>query len=138
MEKASDLTQDTFLKAFQKIDGIRSEQAFKAWLYRIATHTVYSYWRRARLKMFISLDGANPSVEQTISDPKENVEEKVAVRLALLEVPRRQRECMVLHLVGGFKYREIAKTMGISEDAVRMRITRKKEIFRDAYNGSEE
>jgi RNA polymerase sigma-70 factor (ECF subfamily) len=135
MEKASDLTQDTFLKAFQKINGIRSEPAFKAWLYRIATRTAHSYWRRARLRAFISLDGVKPSSEETIAAPAENIEEKIAVRRALLEVPRNQRECLVLHFVGGFKYREIAATLGISEDAVRKRIARGKEVFRDAYNG---
>ena len=59
------------------------------------------------------------------------------MRHALLEVPRNQRECLVLHFVSGFKYYEIAATLGISEDAVRKRIARGKEIFRDAYNGGE-
>ena len=137
MEKASDLTQDTFLKAFQKIDSLRSEQAFKAWLYRIATYTVHSYWRRARLRAFINFDDAKPSIENTIADMAENIEEKIAVRHALLKVPRNQRECLVLHFVSGFKYYEIAATLGISEDAVRKRIARGKEIFRDAYNRGE-
>jgi RNA polymerase sigma factor (sigma-70 family) len=63
----------------------------------------------------------------------------MAVRTALHEVPSNQRECLVLHFVGGFKYREIAITLGISEDAVRKRVARGKEIFKDAYkyNGGE-
>ncbi len=52
---------------------------------------------------------------------------------ALLEVPEKLRACMVLHFVGGFKYREIADTLGISEDAVRMRVARGSEGFRRAY-----
>jgi DNA-directed RNA polymerase specialized sigma24 family protein len=45
------------------------------------------------------------------------------------------RYCLVLHLVEGFKYREIAETLGISEDAVRMRVARGKEAFRRCYDG---
>lgn len=135
MEKASDLTQDTFIKAFQKINSIRSEPAFKPWLYRIATRTVHSHWRRVCLKTFISFDGAKPDLEQTMASPAENIDEKIDVQHALREVPHNQRECLVLHFVGGFKYREIAITLGISEEAVRKRVARGKEIFRDAYNG---
>ncbi len=139
MEKANDLTQDTFLKAFQKIGGIRSEPAFKPWLYRIATRTVHSYWRRANLKKFIGIDGAKPENGKTIAAPPANIEDKIDVRHALLAVPLNQRECIVLHFMGGFTYREIAANQGISEDAVRMRIARGKEIFKDAYkcNGGE-
>jgi RNA polymerase sigma-70 factor (ECF subfamily) len=139
MEKANDLTQDTFLKAFQKITGIRSEAAFKPWLYRIATRTVHSYWRRANLKKFISFDSAKPPGGKIIAAPPENTEDKIDVRYALLAIPQNQRECIVLHFIGGFTYREIATTQGISEDAVRMRIARGKEVFKNAYkfNGGE-
>jgi len=134
MEKADDLTQDTFLKAYKNLNSIRSEAAFKPWLYRIATRTVHSYWRRANLKKFISFDGV-----KTTGGTAENIEDKIDVRRALLEVPFKQRECIVLHFMGGFTYREIAANLGISEDAVRMRITRGKEIFKEAYktNGGE-
>jgi RNA polymerase sigma-70 factor, ECF subfamily len=139
MEKANDLTQDTFLKAFQKIGGIRSEAAFKPWLYRIATRTVHSYWRRVNLKKFISFDGDKPQDGKIIPAPAENTDDKIDVRHALVTVPQNQRECIVLHFMGGFTYREIAASQGISEDAVRMRIARGKEVFKNAYkfNGGE-
>ena len=139
MEKADDLTQDTFLKAYKNLNSIRSEAAFKPWLYRIATRTVHSEWRRARLKVFIGFEGIKTTGGQTPVELAENIEDKIDVRRALLEVPFKQRECIVLHFMGGFTYREIAANLGISEDAVRMRITRGKEIFKEAYktNGGE-
>ena len=51
----------------------------------------------------------------------------------MLKVPEEQRVCMMLHFVEGFKYREIAQTMGISEDAVRMRVARGSMEFRKQY-----
>ena len=71
MQKADDLTQDTFLKAYQNLSSIRLEAAFRPWLYRIATRTVHSYWRRARLKTFISFDGAKLPDGKTIAEPAE-------------------------------------------------------------------
>ena len=68
-----------------------------------------------------------------MENPARDIEEKMAVRTALREVPPNQRECLVLHFVEGFKYREIAVTLGISEEAVRKRVARGKEIFKDAY-----
>ena len=133
IEKASDMTQDTFLKAYQNLNSIRSEAAFKPWLYRIATRTAHSYWRRARLRIFISFDGAKTDNGKLMENPARDIEEKMAVRTALREVPPNQRECLVLHFVEGFKYREIAVTLGISEEAVRKRVARGKEIFKDAY-----
>ena len=137
MERAQDLTQDTFIKAYQNIGGIRSQLSFRAWLYRIATRTAHSYWRRNRLRVLTGFDGVKSPEIQTAEDPARKVEEKTAVRRALLEVPSKQRECLVLHYVEGFKYREIAETLGISEDAVRKRVSRGKEIFRRLYNGGE-
>jgi RNA polymerase sigma-70 factor (ECF subfamily) len=137
IEKASDITQDTFLKAYKKLNSIRSESAFRPWLYRIATRTIHSYWRRDRLKIFISFDSAKLLQGKLTEDTVKNIEEKMAVRTALRKVPTNQRECLVLHFVEGFKYREIALTLGISEDAVRKRVTRGKEIFRKTYDGGE-
>ena len=140
VEQAGDLTQDTFLKAYQNLNSIRSDLAFKPWLYRIATRTVHSAWRWARLKNFISFDGQKLPGRKLTEDTVKNLEQKLAVRTALHEVPRNQRECLVLHFVEGFKYREIAVTLGISEEAVRKRVARGKEIFKDAYkiNGGED
>ena len=140
VEQAGDLTQDTFLKAYQNLNNIRSDLAFKPWLYRIATRTVHSAWRRARLKNFISFDGEKLPGRKLTEDTVKNLEQKLAVRTALHEVPRNHRECLVLHFVEGFKYREIALTLGISEEAVRKRVARGKEIFKEAYkiNGGED
>ena len=55
------------------------------------------------------------------------------VETALLKVPKEEKVWMALHFVEGFKYQEIAKTLGISEDAVRMRVARGSQEFRKQY-----
>jgi RNA polymerase sigma factor (sigma-70 family) len=53
----------------------------------------------------------------------------------MLKVPYKNRVCMVLHFFEGFKYREIAETLGISKEAVRKRVTRGSLEFRKFYSG---
>ena len=89
------------------------------------------------MKIFISFDGSKSHDRRVIEDTTKNTEEQIAVLNALREVPPNQRECLVLHFVEGFKYKEIAVTLRISEDAVRKRIARGKEVFKNAYNGGE-
>jgi len=59
--------------------------------------------------------------------------EGLAIQDALSHVPSEQRTCLVLHFVEGFKYGEIAETLGTSEEAVRKRVARGKQAFRKLY-----
>jgi len=59
--------------------------------------------------------------------------ENLAITETLLNIPSDQRTCMILHFMEGFKYREIAETLGISEEAVRKRVARGSETFRRLF-----
>ena len=136
-ELAKDLTQDTFIQAYKGIMKTDSELSFKAWLYRIATNNAWQHHRRKKLISFIPFtDHIESDIRSTEFQP-DCMDEKIAIQEALIKVPEEQRTCLVLHLVEGFKYREIAETMKISEDAVRMRVARGKETFQRVYRGSE-
>lgn len=136
-EVAQDLAQDTFIQAYKGILKIKSELSFKAWLYRIATNNALQFRRRKRLLSFIPFTDLRKSDISTIQAPANCAEERIAIKEALLKVPDEQRTCMVLHFVEGLKYREIAETLGISEDAVRKRVARGSREFRKIYNAEE-
>jgi RNA polymerase sigma-70 factor (ECF subfamily) len=61
--------------------------------------------------------------------------EEMSIQEVLRKIPPEQRVCLVLHYVEGFKYREIADTLGISEEAVQKRVSRGKHLFRQLYEG---
>ncbi len=131
---AEDLAQETFLLSYKGISRTDSRLSFRAWLYRIATNNAFRFYRRKKVLSFLPFSSLNWDGE-IASDCPQDVDEAIAVQEALLKVPRGQRACLVLHLVEGFRYREIAKTLGITEDAVRMRVNRGKEAFRSIYGG---
>ena len=132
-EMAKDLAQDTFVQAYKGILKTDAELSLKAWLYRIATNNALQHHRRKKLLSFIPFT----SREQDIATEGNQADcpgESAAIQEALHKIPEEQRTCVVLHFVEGFKYREIAETLNISEEAVRKRVARGRKLFIKQYN----
>ena len=139
LELAKDLTQDTFVQAFESIPKTNpsSQLQLKPWLFRIATNKAIQYYRRKKIIPFIHF-GHNQDIDTSNNnDPAEEIIKRLAVQEVLCRIAVQQRTCLVLHFVEGFKYREIARTLGISEDAVRMRVMRGQQAFRKLYSGGD-
>jgi len=69
-EEARDLTQETFLRAFQSIDRFRGDASLKTWIYRIAINQArnrWRWWRRRKREVTVSLDGGDDHREQPLS-----------------------------------------------------------------------
>ena len=60
--------------------------------------------------------------------------EKVALEEAFLKVPQGRRVCMALHFVESLTYREVGEIVSISEEAVRKRVARGSQDFRNVYD----
>jgi len=129
---SQDLAQQTFIQAYQNLLKTTKTISFKPWLYRIATNNAWQYSRRKRLINFIHFN-SNDTLPALLT-PDCTID-KLAIKEALLKVPATLRSCLVLHFVEGLKYHEIGETIGISDDAVRKRITRGKQIFKRMYSG---
>src|SRR5712691_389492 len=74
-EEARDLTQETFLRAFQNISHFRGDANVKTWLYRIAINQArnrWRWWRRRRRDATVSLDGNDGRSEQTFASKLRN------------------------------------------------------------------
>jgi len=132
-EMAKDLAQDTFIQAYKGILKTNAELSFRAWLYRIATNNALQHRRRKRLLSFISFTSKEEDIPNA-GNQADCPDETLAIDEALLKIPGEQRTCLVLHFVEGFKYREIAETLGCSEEAVRKRVARGRKIFIEMYN----
>src|SRR5262249_3245750 len=77
VEEARDLSQETFLRAFQSIGRFRGEADLKTWLYRIAINQArnrWRWWRRRRRDVTVSLDASDNHREQTLGATLANVD----------------------------------------------------------------
>jgi len=150
-EEARDLTQETFLRAYQSIDRFRGEADLKTWIYRIAVNQArnrWRWWRRRRRDATVSLDAngergeqplaaslrnedaANPE-EETLAHEREN-----RLREALLTLRRAYREAVILRDVEGLSYEEVAATLQINIGTVKSRIARGRLELRRKLEGS--
>jgi RNA polymerase sigma-70 factor (ECF subfamily) len=134
-EQARDLLQETFLRAYRSIGSLEDAGLLRSWLYRIAHNQAYSALRRRRLISWLPL-----SFGQQVGTPApdRSAIEAAQVEAALARVPVQQRAPLLLHLVGGFSYAEVAELLQVSEGTVRMRISRGRAAFRAAYGGEED
>lgn len=133
-EQAQDLVQETFLRAYRSIGGLDEPALLRSWLYRIAHNQACSLLRRRRLVNWLPLVGHHASAPA----PDRNAIETARVEEALAQLPIDQRAPLLLHIVAGFSYAEIAVMLGASEGAVRMRISRGRAAFRAAYGAEED
>jgi len=131
-ELAQDLAQDTFVQAYKSILKTDSELSLRAWLYKIAENNARQYFRRKKLISFLPFSGTAKD-EPVAADSAGDREKSMAIEEALLKIPQKIRACLVLHFVEGFKYREISEILGISEEAVRKRVSRGSLEFRQLF-----
>lgn len=150
-EEARDLTQETFLRAFQSIDRFRGDASLKTWLYRIAINQArnrWRWWRRRKREFTVSLDDTSEQREQPLAatlpsvdtaNPEQETlarEREGQLREALLGLRRSYREAVILRDVEGFSYEEIAATLQISIGTVKSRISRGRLELRHKLEGS--
>jgi RNA polymerase sigma-70 factor, ECF subfamily len=126
---AEDLCQDTFARAIRGWPHNDPPANISAWLYRIATNAAYDHLRRRRRIHFMPLHPATPAEAHDL----DGHDERDQVRAALAGVPERYRVPLVMHACDGYSMDEIARLLGCTSAAVKMRLFRGRAHFRAAY-----
>ncbi len=146
--EAEDVTQDIFVKVFQKIDGFREDSSFKTWLYRIAANEASNrrrwFSRNRWREVKDSVLGAEPNrVAERLADrsggPFERVDslqQRAILDDALRSLDPRYRQVVVLRDINGLTYSEIAATLNLPLGTVKSRILRGRQAFRDVLTRS--
>jgi RNA polymerase sigma-70 factor (ECF subfamily) len=148
-ETATDLMQETFLRAYASSTPLLDIQRPKAWLYRIATNLALNHSRRQRQFVWLPLQTVEPlsaagssdrwripplaSQMRTGDDLAASVVERNAIWETLAALTPRQQAALLLQTSGGFEPREIAILLALSEANVRKILFRAKERFRALY-----
>ncbi|WP_300612367.1 sigma-70 family RNA polymerase sigma factor [Trebonia sp.] len=123
---AADTAQEAFTAAWRLLHGIKAEQAFAAWLYRIAVTRALSALRTTR--PLVPLDAtATAAASDRSPGPEEHALADglaTALRCALSHLTPEQRACWVLREMEGMTYEEVATILHTTPDAVRGRLHR--------------
>jgi len=129
-EDAEDAVQDVFLKYYRKQPTFADEDHEKAWFIRVAVNHCKDILRRRKLREFIPFS----EVEELLAE-KEAEANDSGVLQAIFELADRYRIVMILHYLEGYPVKEVAKLCGISQSAVKMRLSRGREQLKERLKG---
>jgi len=145
---AAEITQDTFLSAYQHLGEFRGEAAFGSWVHRIAANNALMRLRRQKVLDIVSDELAGPEftdrgslAEVPETDWSRRADDKVlddelgrAIQVATDSLPEGYREVFLLKDVEGLSYEEISQMVGISVPAVKSRLHRARLALREAID----
>ena len=127
-DDAVDAVQDTILSCWENIQGLKNSSYFKTWMTRILINNCYDTLRR--YNHFTDSDYI-PEISQ---DGKEKyIEDNIAVKSVFCQMPESSRLILNLFYFEDFSVRQIADVLGISQGAVKTRLNRSRNQFKNIY-----
>lgn len=133
--RATELAQDVFVRAWEKLELLRDEASAGAWLARVATHVVLNA-RRGERRRWARVE----PVEDVAAVAPVSLRTPLPVRrmemdAAMHGLPERARKVYTLHEVEGYSHREVATMLGIASGTVRAQLHRARQLMRRALLG---
>jgi RNA polymerase sigma-70 factor (ECF subfamily) len=131
--RAEDLTQDAFIRAWQKLPGFRHESAFGTWLYRLAVNVAL---------MDIRARGADPVNmvdDEHLPDTGETLfcaAEREELERAIAKLPPRARAVLVLHDIEGWRHEDIGSELGMAVGTSKAQLHRARGLLRKVLGES--
>lgn len=129
---ASDLCQETFLRAWQHFAKVSGYTQPEAWLWRVATNLALNH-RRMRATHASEVTLSDDDRDPAASDPAWRVDVRASVHATLLALPPKARAALVLREVYGLSFAEVAAALGCTPAAAKMTLSRARERFRRLY-----
>jgi RNA polymerase sigma-70 factor (ECF subfamily) len=135
---AEDVTQEVFLKAYQKLKSFTPNATIYTWLYRIAVNTCIDYKRKTSFESIFKHQYSEDIIENEIATPSESKEETTdseqlgfALKRAINKLSEKLKAVVILYEMDGLSYEEIAEALDISIGTVKSRLSRaRKELKR--------
>jgi RNA polymerase sigma-70 factor (ECF subfamily) len=127
---ADDSTQNTFIRAWQKLGSFRGSSAFGTWLYRIAVNESLSRQRQSAVQQpYLYL--VESSTQHTASKEVQIDE----LEKAIMGLPDRARQVFVLMAVYGFSHPEVARMLGIATGTSKAQFHRARKLLAERLDG---
>ena len=131
VQLAEDAVQETFIKAYRALDAFRGESGVGTWLTRIAMRTCMDmrrgFWFR-RVERRVTPDMLPDRAQEAGAEDS-------ALTLAVMNLPKKEREVILLHYYQDMKVNDIADTLGVTQPTVSYRLRRAKEKLRRELEG---
>ena len=132
---ATEMTQETFLRAYRYIKKYDSKRKFSTWIYSIAKNICIDEKRKMDRSRTVPIEDVNPSSFQSshqgqhLKDPSQislQLEDRMLLESAIAQLPDKYRAAIILCYFQELPYQEIADVLGLSLNLVKVRIFRAK------------
>jgi len=131
--QAEDAVQETFLKVYRNLGSFRGECSEKNWIMKIAMRVCYDMNRSGWARFFNRR--VTPEMLPEASVPFEELDDALAS--AMMRLPVRLREVILLYYYQGLTVNEIAEVLGITQPSVSNRLKRGRDKLKTALEGRE-
>ena len=131
--RAEELTQEAFVRAWQKLGSFRFESAFSTWLHRLAVNVALMELRSRDPEDAVEndvLEAALEPVTPFCAGERADLEEAVA------KLPPRARAVLVLHDIEGWKHEEIGRELGMAVGSSKAQLHRARGLLRAMLGGT--
>jgi RNA polymerase sigma-70 factor (ECF subfamily) len=128
--RAEEMAQEAFLRAFRGLDGYRGDAAFSTWLFALATNLYRSELRRIPQRTVALDDAPEPSDPDSMIEAHELRDRDLVVRRAVLALPPKYREAMLLFYFHEMDVPAAAQSLGLPVGTVKARLHRGRELLR--------
>jgi RNA polymerase sigma-70 factor (ECF subfamily) len=125
---ADELTQDVFVRLWQKLGTFRGDSSFTTWLHRLAVNVVIERFRTDQARRGRIVDGED--IFEMLPGPAQTRDLGMDFEAALEKLPDGAREIFVLHDVEGYKHHEIATLLEISAGTSKAQLHRARMMLR--------
>ena len=132
-QEADEVTQDIFVRTWQKLGQFRGESAFSTWLHRLAVNVVIE--RRRSFAIQRERISDDPTALDMLTVGPARADLKVDFEQAIDQLPPGAREIFVLHDIEGWKHREIAVMLGIATGTSKRQLHRARMLMRKHLSG---
>ncbi len=125
-----DTVQEVFMSALKNISTFRRDASLGTWLFRIAVNECHRQQRKRLLRLRLWKSEPAARIAPSAATPTLDRETCAQVRAAVAELPARDREVVVLRHLEDLPIPEIAHILGLSRNAVEVRLTRARQRLR--------
>src|SRR3990167_1792783 len=136
-EEAEDVVQEAFLKIYRHADQLQEgpNSKFKIWAYKIVFNTALTRYRNLK-KLMGQVTYLDTFLYETLGskDFQDNLDAEIFVKEILAKMPNDFRELLELHCLEGLSYDQISEKKNITIPALKMRLFRARELFRNLNN----
>jgi RNA polymerase sigma-70 factor (ECF subfamily) len=128
--RAEEMAQEVFLRAYRALAQWRKDAVFSTWLFALATNLYRSELRRIPARMLSLEDIPEPQDARASDGGLEEHNRDLAVRRAVLALPAKYRETLILFYFHDMDITSAARSLGLPEGTVKARLFRGREILR--------